>query len=711
MAHNTTGDTADVTYTFDYDAMGRKTTVKVGSQTLSTNVYRDDRNGLLSEVQYGNGGKVSYAYDGYDRLTGVKYDEENAERYTYQYGANGQASEVKDTNLGRTTRTDYDLADRPCQVEVRNDSDGSLMYRTRLKYDKLGNLERFAENVGTETHETAYVYDRDNRVTALTYDGDTQKVSYGYDELGRVTTRTAECGADAGKLTSTYTYVDGGFGTNSTTPLVKKITQNGISFEYEYDSRGNIVSEKRGSLTTTYAYDALGQLIRVNDPHENATWVYSYDRGGNITSKAKYAYTTGALGTAVETIPYTYGDANWKDKLTAYNGTAITYDAIGNPLNDGAWTFTWAAGRQLKKMVREDRTLDFKYDHNGMRIQKVLQHDWYPETTNYTYHGKLLTHMTVDYHDWDEVAQQDKLHFFYDAQSRPVKISYNGVIYTYVHNLQGDIVGILDNSGNLVVEYKYDAWGKMLSTTGSLADTLGKRNPFRYRGYVYDEESGLYYLRSRYYNPVIGRFVNADSVQTSYSAMLQCNLYCYCLNNPTIYADSEGRFALLAIGFGTALYMLAEAFVTAAVYTAAAVLTVEVTTEVVDLVTDISHTRAREKEITEAQTTTVAKTETATNTNQKKKTPSPHLHHVVAKADRRAAPARKVLAECGIDVWNSPCNLVFVPADKHVHLHTNVYYLYVNSRIITARRRGGRAGVIKTLRLLKLEILTGTIVK
>ena len=154
-----------------------------------------------------------------------------------------------------------------------------------------------------------------------------------------------------------------------------------------------------------------------------------------------FSIPTGALGAAVETIPYTYGDTNWKDKLTAYNGAAITYDAIGNPLNDGAWTYEWQAGRQLKKMVREDRTLDFKYDHNGMRLQKVLQHDWYPETTNYTYHGKLLTHMTVDYHDWDEVAQQDKLHFFYDAQSRPVKISYNGVVYTYVHNLRGDIVG------------------------------------------------------------------------------------------------------------------------------------------------------------------------------------------------------------------------------------------------------------------------------
>ena len=92
--------------------------------------------------------------------------------------------------------------------------------------------------------------------------------------------------------------------------------QNGM-FEYEYDSRGNITSEKRGDLTTTYQYDALGQLIRVNDPHENATWVYNYDRGGNILSKVKYAYTTGTVGTALETIPYVYGDSNWKDKLTS----------------------------------------------------------------------------------------------------------------------------------------------------------------------------------------------------------------------------------------------------------------------------------------------------------------------------------------------------------------------------------------------------------
>ena len=91
VAHNTTDDTPDVTYTFNYDELGRKTTVKVGSQTLSTNVYSSDRSGLLKEVQYGNDGKVKYAYDEYDRLTGVRYDDETTDRYTYEYGADGES--------------------------------------------------------------------------------------------------------------------------------------------------------------------------------------------------------------------------------------------------------------------------------------------------------------------------------------------------------------------------------------------------------------------------------------------------------------------------------------------------------------------------------------------------------------------------------------------------------------------------------------------
>ena len=441
--------------------------------------------------------------------------------------------------------------------------------------NKLNQLEMFSEQAGGDSHKTEFAHDRDNRVTELKYDGSSHRVNYTYDELGRVKIRTVECGEDAGKVTNIYTYVPGGYGVNSSTPLVKKIAQNGISFEYEYDTRGNITSEKRGDLTTTYQYDVLGQLTRVNDPHENATWVYNYDRGGNITSKVKYAYTTDAVGTALETIPYVYGDSNWKDKLTSYNGQTITYDAIGNPTNDGTWTYTWQAGRQLKQMSAEGTSVSFKYDHNGMRVQKVVQQFWHPETTNYIYHGKTLTHMTVDYTDFDEVAHQNEMHFFYDAQSRPAKVAFNGTVYTYLHNLQGDIVGIVDIAGVLVVEYKYDAWGKPLSPTGTLADTLGKRNPFRYRGYVFDEETGLYYLRSRYYNPTTNRFISPDVYADASESSMFFGIYSYCLNKPVKLYDSDGCWSFFAdlckVVAVTALIVAGAALVVAATPVAAVV--------------------------------------------------------------------------------------------------------------------------------------------
>ena len=543
VAHNTTGDAVDVVYNFEYDELGRKTTVKVGNQALSTNVYSPDRKSRLEEVQYGNGGKVKYTYDDFDRVTGVGYDNDEFPRFSYEYDSKGRAAFVKDATDGSTVRTGYDQTDRPNETEQR-DGEGNLKYRTLIEYDKKNRVKAFNEATADQSFKTEYTYDADNRVTKVRYNSsDTSKVDYVYDKLNRITSRTVTNGTSA--YATQYAYAPGAvvYGENATTPLVSSITQgegeNAMNFAYTYDNRGNITSETRNGLTTTYVYDALGQLVRVNEPHENATWIYSYDRGGNILNKAKYAYTIAdELGEALESIPYTYGDANWKDKLTAYNGISIVYDAMGNPLNDGTWTYEWQAGRQLKRMSAEGTALTFQYDHNGLRTQKVVEADWYPETTNYYLHGKLLTHMTVDYRDTSEAAHQDVMHFFYDAQSRPAKVSFNGTVYTYIHNLQGDVVGLLDNSGTLVVEYKYDAWGKAIATTGSMAATLGKRNPFRYRGYIYDEETGLYYLRSRYYNPVVGRFVNEDGAIIP--GLLSTNMFAYCSNNPLSLVDTSG---------------------------------------------------------------------------------------------------------------------------------------------------------------------------
>ena len=539
VAHNTTSDTADVVYNFEYDELGRKTTVKVGERALSTNVYSPDRKSRLEEVQYGNGGKVKYTYDDFDRVTGVGYDNDESPRFSYEYDSKGRAAFVKDSTDGSTIRTGYDQTDRPNETEQR-DGDGNLKYRTLIEYDKKNRVKAFNEATADASFKTEYTYDADNRVTKVRYNSsDTSKVDYVYDKLNRITSRTVTNGASS--YATQYAYAPGAtaYGENATTPLVSSITQgegeNAMNFAYEYDSRGNIISETRNGLTTTYVYDALGQLVRVNDPHENATWVYAYDRGGNIQNKAKYAYTTeDELGEAIESIPYTYGDANWKDKLTAYNGVPITYDAIGNPLNDGTWRYEWQAGRQLKSMTNADTgvTMEFTYNHAGLRTKKVKKvNGVLAETTEYILSGKNVVGLTYTDHVSNEV---DVMRFFCDRQGKVAWVDYNGVVYAYIRNLQGDVVGMLDNNGSLVVEYKYSAWGGLVSSNGSQANTLGRRNPVMYRGYMRDDETGMYYLLHRYYKPEIQRFENADSCYG------EANRYAYCMNCPVMRLDNNG---------------------------------------------------------------------------------------------------------------------------------------------------------------------------
>ena len=139
------------------------------------------------------------------------------------------------------------------------------------------------------------------------------------------------------------------------------------------------------------------------------------------------------------------------------------------------------------------------------------------------------------------------MHFFYDGQGRPGLVTYNGSDYYYMYNLQGEVVGLVGPSNQLVVEYRYDPWGKPLACTGSMAATLGVDNPFRYRGYVYDVETEFYYLRSRYYNPTWRRFLNADELLNMRQGVIGCNVFAYCLNNPTNLSDIDGLLPFFAI--------------------------------------------------------------------------------------------------------------------------------------------------------------------
>ena len=504
-------------------------------RSLSQSAYQNDPTkpnfGTLTATTYGNGAKVSSRYDDFNRVTGVVYGEETAPRYEYDYNAKGQVARVRDNLLNRTTQSEYDLANRP--VRVKTSEDAKHVYTGQVAYDNVyGNLSEFTEKVGENRQEfgTKFGYDDENRPTSLTYSIGATTIGQStttIDKLNRTTFSAVKLGSKT--FTSEYHFAAGGYGTGSVTNLVASITQPGCNCGYGYDDNGNIASATLNGKWTGYTYDELGQLIQVDDHSDTrsgkngATWKYTYDLGGNILKKERFAYndTTNPL----ETVTYEYGDANWRDKLTAVNGSTIRYDAIGNPLNDGTWTYTWENGRQLARMQSANVDAKFVYNENGLRVQKIVN----GVVTDYVLHGKNVVHMT---------SGADELHFFYDAQNRPAVVVYNGVPYAYVKSLQGDIVAILDENGNTVVSYGYDAWGAPLWCTGELAETLGKVQPFRYRGYVFDEETGLYYLRSRYYNPQWGRFVNADMLIQC--KKIGCNLFAYCSNRPILFSDANG---------------------------------------------------------------------------------------------------------------------------------------------------------------------------
>jgi len=254
---------------------------------------------------------------------------------------------------------------------------------------------------------------------------------------------------------------------------------------------------------------------------------------------------------------YLYTDATWKDLLTGsttysgdIGGTPVstfnpTYDQIGNPLSwRCSMALSWSLARRLTGLAAPNLNASYTYNDSGIRTSKTVN----GITTAYTLSGSRILRQT------EGVTTLD---FFYDEGGAPIGFKTGGVNYWYVFNLQGDVIGIINASGTQVVTYTYDAYGKPLSTTGSMAGSIGVQNPFRYRGYYYDSETGFYYLNSRYYDPTVGRFVNADSCIDNRWLNTQ-NLFQYCGNNPVCRADYNGHWVILVV----AVVMLAAAAVT-----------------------------------------------------------------------------------------------------------------------------------------------------
>ena len=318
-----------------------------------------------------------------------------------------------------------------------------------------------------------------------------------------------------------------------------------MNYAYTYDNNGRITgistvsSVQNLSGNVSYTYDELGQLV--SETNGTTTYEYAYDSKGNISSRKAYSGET-----LVDTDTFTYGATAWKDRLTGYNNGTITYDTIGNPTSYLGATLTWR-GRELSQYAKGNTQISYSYDVDGMRYQKIVKNNG-TETARYDYvysDGKLilLTHTA------NGVANTAR--FIYDSFGEPRGfILNNSSAYLYLKNGQGDITAIVDESGAVLLTYAYTAWGEITYSATSmqnmlLAATLSNVNPFTYRGYCYDYDIGMYYLQSRYYDPQICRFINADS--TDYlgatGTLLSYNLFAYCENDGVNTIDATGTWA------------------------------------------------------------------------------------------------------------------------------------------------------------------------
>ena len=553
----------DFAIKYDYDNLGRPTKTKIADKEYLKKVYGESEETTIFKTKeayrqtFNDEGKLLDTYYIKKFIEGIEEQEEMliARNIYDSFG-----------NLVCTKEFLYSIKEDGSQVvkelshKIGLDKFGNA-YKEESEqhnsavlivneYDKEhSKVENTVINIGENELFYNYLYSDgpDAQLKSIGLPNDVQQ-SIEYDKLGRVAK------IENGNLAKTFSYLKKG---DHTSNLISntKFAVNGISNEnlhYLYDKKGNITEiRNNNSLVARYQYDGLSRIIREDNKIFGKTTIFSYDAGGNMSEKIEYDFTLVEnldciIGTS---IPYSYPISGWKDQLMSYNGEMFEYDALGNPTTYRNKTLKWSHGRQLDKFAD---IAEFTYNVNGVRTSKKSN----GFTTRYYLNGNQIL-MQKD--------ASNELTFFYGADGVTGFHLKNNVIdedFYYKKNVQNDVIGIYSTQGTQIARYSYDAWGNQfveyLANNGKYVaieddfmynDTsvenrfIAFKNPFRYRSYYYDFETNLYYLNSRYYDPEIGRFINADDISTLNTTKIAqngLNLYAYCLNNPANSIDENG---------------------------------------------------------------------------------------------------------------------------------------------------------------------------
>ena len=322
-------------------------------------------------------------------------------------------------------------------------------------------------------------------------------------------------------------------------PCVETL-EDGTKIVYSYDSSGNItskVSSKNDVLeeNISYEYDASGRLVDetcyqgsnfdyhyryIYNTNSDIIEIVGYNSNGVYLNKKELVYNSVIKGQINKIRYYSY-EGHWEfdNELTiSFNNDSFRPSSYKG--NSVSWQ-----GRRLTGYGSNS----YSYNSEGIRISKTTSSGTYSYVLD---NNKVIKETKPTYGD---------VYYHYDEEGMLVGFHYNSNEYFYSRDLTGNITKILDENGNIKVEYKYNAWGKVLSITGD--NTIKNVNSYLYKGYYYDFETQLYYCNSRYYDPDVCRWIGSDNaVFFSIGAISKINLNCYCFNNPIVYFDFGGLF-------------------------------------------------------------------------------------------------------------------------------------------------------------------------
>ncbi|MFF2889045.1 polymorphic toxin-type HINT domain-containing protein [Paenibacillus sp. NPDC057967] len=494
--------------TYVYDPLGRLLSVKAPDNQLFQ--YSYNRSGNMIQMTYPDGKIVKHDYDQIGRLIKTTDPLNKVEKYTYD--ANGNVSAFINK---KGQQINYLYNSKRDWLEQKSGPDQTI----RFTYNLDGSRKTMQDN-GTRT--TKYFYESDTGYLDYIEYPDTKKIDYGYDVAGDLEQVILPFSDRVN-----YLYND--------EKQIKQVNWNNakqVEFSYVY---GNMIDQMKyvNGLTHDYNY-ANGKMTEVwhlNGTNQLNKYIYSYDVNGNINKRVEKV-----LNKPEETYTFTYDSMNRLQTSSLFN-ESYTYDGRGNRLtlssNSGAYipagnvSYEYDSLDRLVNSLKNGTYVEYKYDGDGLLVERKENN----VTTRYYYSGQLLVS--------EGIVQSNNT-----VKEKASYLQVNGPLmredgsdnkYYYMKNGHGDVVELRLATGAAQNSYQYDIWGNTIQAIEPVS------NPFRYSGELWDNSARLQYLRARWYDPSLGRFINEDTYKGEINNPITLNLYTYVYNNPLIYTDPSGH--------------------------------------------------------------------------------------------------------------------------------------------------------------------------